>query len=65
FAYRQNDARHYAGDGLGFSGWPALDGDLQAYSVMFNVIRDFDTGGNLTPYVGLGLGGASFKNQVT
>ncbi|HBS33368.1 MAG TPA: cell envelope biogenesis protein OmpA, partial [Parvularcula sp.] len=49
----------------GFSGWPALDGDLQAYSVMFNVIRDFDTGGNLTPYVGLGLGGASFKNQVT
>lgn len=65
FAYRQNDARHYAGDGLGFSGWPVLDGDLQAYSVMFNLIRDFDTGGKLTPYVGLGLGGASFKNQVT
>jgi outer membrane protein OmpA-like peptidoglycan-associated protein len=65
FAYRQNDARHYAGDGLGFSGWPTLDGDLQAYSIMFNVIRDFDTGGNITPYVGLGVGGASFKNQVT
>ena len=65
FAYRQNDARHYAGDGIGFSGWPALDGDLQAYSIMFNLIRDFDTGGKLTPYVGFGVGGASFKNQVT
>ena len=65
FAYRQNDARHYAGDGLGFAGWPTLDGDLQAYSIMFNLIRDFDTGGALTPYVGLGVGGASFKNQVS
>lgn len=65
FAYRQNDARHYAGDGLGFSGWPSLDGDLQSRSIMFNLIRDFDTGGNLTPYVGFGVGGASFKNQVT
>ncbi len=65
FAYRQNDARHYAGDGLGFSGWPVLDGDLQAYSIMFNLIRDFDTGSAITPYVGLGVGGASFKNQVS
>ncbi|MDZ7626985.1 MAG: OmpA family protein [Parvularculaceae bacterium] len=65
FAYRQNDARHYAGDGLGFSGWSSLDGDLQSYSVMFNLIRDFDTGGAFTPYLGLGVGGASFKNQVT
>jgi outer membrane protein OmpA-like peptidoglycan-associated protein/opacity protein-like surface antigen len=64
FAYRQNDTRHYAGDGLGFSGWFA-DGDLQSYSIMLNLIRDFDTGGALTPYVGFGAGGASFKNQVT
>ncbi len=65
FAYRQNDARHYAGDGLGFAGWPVLDGDLQSRSIMFNIIRDFDTGGSLVPYLGLGIGGASFKNQVT
>lgn len=65
FAYRQNDARHYAGDGLGFSGWSSLEGDLQSLSFLFNVIRDFDTGGPLTPYVGVGIGGASFQNQVT
>lgn len=65
FGYRQNDARHYAGDGMGFAGWPVLDGDLTAYSVMFNLIRDFDTGGAFTPYLGLGVGGASFNNQVS
>jgi outer membrane protein OmpA-like peptidoglycan-associated protein len=61
FSYRQNDIRHLAGDGLGFSGWPALTGDLQAMALMFNVIRDFNTGGSITPYVGLGVGGANFE----
>ncbi len=65
FSYRQNDARHYAGDGLGFSGWPVLDGDLQARSIMFNLIKDFDTGHAITPFVGLGVGGTSLKNQVS
>lgn len=61
FAYRQNDTRHLAGDGLGFSGWPVLDGDISVKSLMFNVIRDFKTGGKVTPYVGAGVGGAIYS----
>lgn len=60
FAYRQNDVRHLAGDGLGFSGWPVLDGDFKAKSLMLNVIRDFKTSGKVTPYVGAGVGGAIY-----
>lgn len=61
FAYRQNDSRHFAGDGLGFSGWPVLDGDMTVKSVMFNVIKDFKASGSVTPYIGLGFGGAVFS----
>lgn len=61
FAYRQNDSRHMPGDGLGFSGWPVLDGDMSVKSVMFNLIHDFNTGGSVTPYIGGGFGGAIFS----
>ena len=61
FAYRNNDVRHLAGDGLGFAGWSTLDGDFTAKSVMFNVLRDFKTSGKVTPYIGAGFGGASYS----
>ena len=63
FAYRNNDVRHLAGDGLGFAGWPTLDGDFTAKSVMFNVLRDFKTSGKVTPYIGAGFGGAVYDAQ--
>ncbi len=65
FAYRQNDARHFAGDGLGFSGWPVLDGELQSRSILFNLIKDFDTGSVITPFVGFGVGASSFKAEYS
>lgn len=61
FSYRQNDVRHLAGDGLGFAGWPTLDGDFDVKALMFNFIRDFKTSGSVTPYVGAGFGGAIYS----
>lgn len=61
FSYRQNDVRHLAGDGLGFAGWPVLDGDMDVKALMFNIIRDFKTSGKVTPYVGAGFGGAIYS----
>ena len=62
FSYRDNDVRHFAGDGLGFSGWPSqLTGDIQTYSFMLNAIRDIPTGSIVTPYVGGGIGGTRFE----
>ena len=61
FSYRSNDVRHFAGDGLGFAGWSGgtLNGDLQSYAVMANLLYDFDLGSDrVTPYVGVGVGGA-------
>lgn len=61
FAYRQNDVRHLAGDGLGFFGWPALDGDMNVKSLMLNIIRDFKSSGSVTPYIGAGFGATSYS----
>lgn len=63
FSYRNNDVRHFAGDGLGFVGWPdpALDGDIRSLAFMFNVIKDFNNGGTVTPYIGIGAGMARLK----
>ncbi len=63
FSYRNNDLRHLAGDGMGFAGWPdaVLEGDVRALSFMFNVIKDFNSGGTVTPYVGIGAGMARLK----
>jgi len=33
-----------------------LDGDVDAWSAMFNALYDFDTGTGFTPYVGAGIG---------
>ena len=62
FSYRDNDARHIPGDNAGFSGWPdGVDGGIRAYTVMANLIKDFDTESPLTPFLGIGLGGARLK----
>ncbi|MEO0880627.1 MAG: outer membrane beta-barrel protein, partial [Pseudomonadota bacterium] len=62
FAYRDNDLRFLDGDGLGFSGFPdSINGSLNSYSILLNVIRDIDLGGPFTPYVGGGIGGARFN----
>jgi len=67
FGYRQNDARHIAPFGPTFNGFPesGLDGDLQTYSLMANVLYDLDRLTDtadlplpITPYIGGGFGGA-------
>lgn len=64
FAYRNNDYRHIAPDGAGFSGWPegTINGDIESRSIMLNFLYDLNYLGNdsgLTPYIG---GGAGFAN---
>ncbi len=57
-AYRQNDA-----DGVGAS---SAGGDVSAWSLMGNAIYDIETGGRLTPYIGVGAGVAGIDwNDVT
>ncbi len=67
FGYRQNDARHIAPFGPTFNGFPdaTLDGELQTYSLMTNVLYDLDKFADMaevplpvSPYVGGGVGGA-------
>ncbi|MEM9169433.1 MAG: OmpA family protein [Pseudomonadota bacterium] len=66
FSYRENELRHLAGDGLGFSGWPdSVDGDTESYAFMANLIRDFDTGQAVTPYIGGGVGGIRIEADYT
>ena len=64
YSYRQNDVRHISGDGLGFSGWDGatgnLSGELDVHALMVNTLYDFDTGSFVTPYIGFGVGVASF-----
>jgi len=65
FSHRNNDVRHWPGDGLGFSGLPTqLTGDLTSNALLLNVIRDFDTGGRLTPFVGAGVGGVRHRLEA-
>ncbi len=65
FSYRDNDVRHWAGDGQGFSGFPSqLSGGIKARSLLINIIRDFDTGSALTPYAGFGVGGANYRANI-
>lgn len=67
FAYRNADINSIAPDGGGFSGWPAgaIDGDTSTYSLMANVLYDFDTGSGITPYVGGGIGGAIVDHEIS
>ncbi len=40
------------------------DGDVHAWSAMANVFYDFNRGGQVQPYVGLGVGATRFNNSV-
>jgi len=40
----------------GFSATAVTSGEVSTFAVMANVWRDFDLGGNLTPFVGMGIG---------
>ncbi len=62
FSYRDNDIRHWAGDGLGFSGFPTqLDGGVRSQSFLANVLYDFNNTSRVTPYVGVGVGGSRMR----
>jgi outer membrane protein OmpA-like peptidoglycan-associated protein len=63
FSFRENDLRHFPGDGLAFTGWNenTVDGDVQSIAFMFNVIKNFNSDSAVTPFVGLGAGIARVK----
>lgn len=63
YSYRDNDARHITSDGAGFSGFTDVNGGVEAHAVMVNVLRDFETGNNVTPYLGAGFGAASLNAE--
>ena len=67
FSYRTNDIESIAADGAGFSGWPAgtLGGDTTTMAIMGNVLYDFETGGSVTPYIGLGIGMANVDHDIS
>ena len=48
--FRANDADSVSG--------ASASGDTDSWSAMINGFYDFDTGGDFTPYIGLGIGGA-------
>ncbi|MBY0423212.1 MAG: OmpA family protein, partial [Parvularculaceae bacterium] len=59
FSYRTNSIRQTRGAGAGFGAWGPgqVSGDVSSYSVMANVLYDFDFGNKFaTPYVGAGVG---------
>ena len=66
FSYRNNDIDQIDPDGLGFSGWPegTISGDTTSIAIMLNVIRDFDLGGKVTPYIGGGVGFADVDHDI-
>jgi outer membrane protein OmpA-like peptidoglycan-associated protein len=68
FAYRNNDARSWAADLPVLSAFPegTMTGDISAYSLMVNMIRDLDFigGGWVTPYIGGGLGFALVDTEI-
>lgn len=64
FSRRNNDLRHWAGDGQGFSGFPNISGDLASSALLINVIRDFDFGSRFTPYLGAGAGAVRHRLEA-
>lgn len=68
FAYRNNDSRSWTADIPNISAFPegGMSGDISAYSLMLNGIRDLDfIGGDwVTPYVGGGIGFAHIDTDI-
>ncbi len=50
----------------GFSGFPAttIDGDTTVYTVMANLLYDFDVNSWVTPYIGGGVGAAVIDHDI-
>lgn len=40
------------------------DGDVHAWSAMANLFYDFNRGGRIEPYIGVGVGGVRFNNTI-
>jgi outer membrane protein OmpA-like peptidoglycan-associated protein len=55
----------YRANGLDRKAGNRLDGDLDILSYMVNAYVDIPTGGPLTPYIGVGAGGATIWNSGT
>ncbi len=66
FSYRDNSIDSIAADGAGFSGWPAgtISGSTTTTAFLANFLYDFDTGGNFTPYLGVGVGVANVDHDI-
>ena len=65
FSHRNNDINSIAAQ-PGFSGWPAgtISGDSTAVALMVNMLRDFDFGSRITPYIGGGIGVADVDHDI-
>ena len=47
-----------------FSGFPTVDADVHAWSAMANLFYDFNRGGALEPYIGIGAGAARLNTGL-
>jgi OOP family OmpA-OmpF porin len=47
-----------------FSGFPTVDADVHAWSAMANLFYDFNRGGALEPYIGVGAGAARINTSL-
>ncbi len=47
-----------------FAGFPTVDADTHAWSAMANLFYDFNRGGALEPYIGVGAGAARINTRV-
>jgi len=64
-SYKTADMDKVSGtDIFGNSGSGSIDGDISSLSVMCNAWKDIKTGGNVTPYVGLGIGFAKLDAEL-
>lgn len=68
FSYRNNDARSWTADIPNISAFPegTMSGDISAYALMLNVIKDLDfiSTGWVTPYIGGGIGFAHIDTEI-
>jgi outer membrane protein OmpA-like peptidoglycan-associated protein len=64
FAYRSNELESLTAVG-GTASRSGVSGSLHSYSVLANVLYDFDTGTAFTPYIGAGAGVSLLKNKLS
>lgn len=65
FATRTQNIRELPGDGVGFAGFPQVNGNLSASTLMLNLYKDFDldAAGRISPYLGVGVGVARMRPE--